>query len=187
MLLPTKGLEAVGGAPCILQAIKTAIENKRARILQALPAVEGVDKKQHWAQSSVKGRTMLHWAVWLGNLAAMSVLFEAGADETATAADRGPPPHDLTMTCPPGTRERNLAAEVASCRMLCRGPAFRARSWAWPATLSKEAAGADPKTPPLVGVRIYRPDAKKEKKHDYRERLLLADILFGSKVRKKAA
>lgn len=184
ILLRSKGLEAIGGVSRIPETMEIAVKGRRVRILQILLNMEGEDREHHWARSYTKCRTMLHWAVSVGNLATMSVLLAAGADETATTANsQGHSPYDYIAPCSCRTGERDPADEAARARMLDRGPAFRARSWAWPDTVWKEVVSAGladggvlvvwcrraPKVPPWVGVRIYRP---KPKKHHVR--LLLA-------------
>ena len=118
---------------------------------------------------------MLHGAASVGHLATMSVLLAAGADEMATTVDTGLSPYDYVVLCSCSTVEKNPADEAARCRMLGRGPAFHARSWAWPASVSKDVVSTSPadcgtsvfcsprapKVPPSVGVRIYRPESKK--------------------------
>ena len=188
VLLRKKGLEAVGGVSCILEAMQTAVARKRVKILRMLLAVEGEDREQHWARSSSRGRTILHCAASAhGNLATMSVLLAAGADETAKTA-KGLSTYDFIVPCSCCGGERDLEDEAAKCRMLDRGPAFRARSWAWPGTaVSKDTASAGPAgggipaarpcaTPTIsswVGVRIYRPESRKKHRNVWYERLVL--------------
>lgn len=142
--------EALGGLevtiPSAIQATCTAASKAYTEegenperwvgVLQMLLAVEGEERKGHWAKSWYAHSPVLHHAAVSGTLATISLLLAAGADETVlnlyeqTASEVMCEPHDC--------RTKSPAEKAATRRMLARGPAFRARSWVWPAAVDAE-------------------------------------------------
>lgn len=120
-------LKPIRTSVMIPYAIATAAAKGHARILQMLLVVEGEDKLEHWARSGFDGCLTLHRAAKYGQLATTSVLLAAGANERAcccgmTASEHAGRPMMLDAKGPAFVR--------ATVRLLARGPAFRARSWA---------------------------------------------------------
>ncbi|CAN0203569.1 unnamed protein product [Ascophyllum nodosum] len=166
-LLVEKGMAAVGGSAALPFAVYIAVADGHAKILDILLSAEGVNKRRRWAKYPYQSSTFLHYAAVRCRLACATVLLAAGADEAAT--DHG------------GTRVEELIGagvdvgpegESAFRRVLERGPAFRARSWAWPAVTeasetsaaaivssaraqASRVSGARPGRTPLQ-LRIYR-------------------------------
>lgn len=170
LLGSAKAIKAAGGL--VPEAIGLAVSRRgraSAKILQMLLAVEGEERQRHWLGLSVGDRPLLHAAAAFNSLEGTHVLLAAGADE-AEASAHGRCASDLVgSACPIYNRDNDL--EAAVCRMLRRGPAFRARTWAW----SPLATGAPPRPPPPgggevlsttsgrsppigpLGVRLFRP------------------------------
>lgn len=99
--------------------------------------------QEYWAtRESVGGASLLHFAVAMGSPAPMvSVLLAAGAREMdvngsgASAAETAESRSEVIAqdVLEGDTVWEQYAADAAVlCRMLRRGPAFRARSFAWP-------------------------------------------------------
>ncbi|CAM9554125.1 unnamed protein product [Ectocarpus sp. 8 AP-2014] len=158
-ILLSRGLEAAGGLHAIEVAVCSAVRAGQAKILQMLLAVEGERRQRHWARKLVDGRPILHGAVgFAAPLPSLHVLLAAGADETAVNSE-GQRACDVIGAQVP----MDGAKKAAIGRMLERGPAFRARSWAWPAIGSSSSGNvscanpvpSQPKTTTL-GARSYR-------------------------------
>lgn len=158
-LLLDKGVEAIGGPYVFHGAVGGAIQTGRARLLEKLLAVEGEERKEHWAGTFYKGSVpMLHFAAAFCSVASVGVLLAAGANEIQ---------RDYRGTCASDHVGRRVPVEQASPsqnaglrRMLERGPAYRACSWAWPSAAAAAAAaigiGGTGKGTTL-GVRVWRP------------------------------
>ena len=159
-LLIDTGLDAVGGLEKIPHAIVYAIQHRR--ILELLLAVEGEDRRHHWATCCLQGWQMLHYAAAYCSLAAIPALFAAGADETSTFDPRGQCPNDVIGVKWVENNEVDDDLEDAIDRMLQRGPAYRARSWAYPVTTDGTVGVPDCVLKPTkpVGVSIFRPRCK---------------------------
>lgn len=160
-LLLHEGLEAVGGMQAISVAVEAAIEDRRPACLRMLLAAKvgaGVGE-EYWANKTLKRARVppLHSAAAVGSLATVRMLLAAGADETALSSD-GKRACDCIGRRTRG--DRDAAREAAIGRMLERGPAFRARSWAWLVRVNSSSAAiaAAPEVP--LGARIYRPEGK---------------------------
>lgn len=152
-LLLDRGVEAIGG-PCVIHwSIGGAIQTGRARLLEKLLAVEGEDRKEHWARACYNGCVpMLHFAAGFGSVAAVGVLLAAGANETQ-CDDRGLCASDLVGSRVP-VGQASPSKNAGLRRMLARGPAYRARSWAWPSAAAVVKGGTGKGT---LGVRVWRP------------------------------
>lgn len=145
-ILLCAGLRVVGGRKAVMpNAMYTAVRSRHARVLRMLIESRGKKTPKEWANTSILGRRMLHYATGYCYLAAVSVLLAAGADETAQDfAELTPiecigiepgPKANISLT--PIVRGEELAIR----RMLLRGPAYRALSWAWPAAKADPAWG----------------------------------------------
>lgn len=154
--------EAFGGGGCVPLAIAVAIQGDHARALRLLLMVEGEERQGHWAMQSREGFSMLHHAAYFVSVAATHLLLRAGADEAVEV--NGETPGDMVGGALPDA-EREGAREALISRMLQRGPAYRARSWAYPAavevgaTSEAPATGGQEPTAPFF-VRVFRQGKK---------------------------
>ena len=189
ILVNEGGIRAVGGEKMLAKALFIAISHHHARILRLLLTVDGGQRRSELANNRSFDGFLIHDGAAYVNPAAVSILLEAGADDVARDS-RGCIPLDIVGMSTDriyGAR-MNGGKEVAIRRMLQRGPAYRARSWAWPVGevadavgigdgASSAAAGAGAAgaaaavlpspavTPPLViGVRIFRRKEKSSSK-----------------------
>eukprot|EP00752_Nemacystus_decipiens_P014985 g13343.t1 len=147
------GMDIIGGAMALLGAMCRASERRQARTLDLLLGVEGEARKKHWVREVAGNLPILHHAAMYGSLAAVQVCLSAGADEHFVNAT-GIKASDIAgIYAPPKTQ--NLGNAIR--RLLQRGPACRARSWAWP-PLKADAAGGKPRpsAAALVAVRVFR-------------------------------
>eukprot|EP00752_Nemacystus_decipiens_P002683 g2509.t1 len=130
-ILLDKGFEAIGGSRVLPNAINIAIMGpKRQRALNMLLDAEGEARRPHLARSSFNGTPMIGWAAASCSLPALDMLLSASALETAQDLF-GRVPSDIVGRDLAG-HEKSPATEAAVRRMLARGPAYRARSFAWP-------------------------------------------------------
>lgn len=149
-----------GSMEVIRAALNSAICNGRAKILQALIGRFG----ELFARLSQVGVSVLHLAVMYDHLPTVSVLLATGANETAADIDG-----DLAIDMIGAQHDTNPATEAAMFRMLERGPAFRATSWKWRASMNYPVGAAGGASATLPGgrhvrqlrVRIFRPTGKK--------------------------
>lgn len=152
-LLLDRGVEAIGGPHVLHWAMGGAIQTGRARLLEKLLAIEGEDRKEHWAASSYSGSVpMLHFAAGFGGAAPLGVLLAAGASERQ--CDYKGVCASEYVGCRVPAEKTSPSKNEALRRMLERGPAYRARSRAWPspAAVGKRTTGKG-----TLGVRIWRP------------------------------
>lgn len=174
-------VEVVGGDAAIQSALEASvIERRPARILHVLLSAEGEGLRERWANCTLSGGgRILHCAASCGTLGALKVLLAAGADETKRL--NGRTASEAVRVSMPDGRLVPEEEVAAMRRMLRRGPAFRARSWAWrvigvtgAAAVAQRGAGgggdgggdgacgvggARRSKAPLA-VRIYRPESK---------------------------
>eukprot|EP00752_Nemacystus_decipiens_P006536 g5887.t1 len=159
-LLLEEGLEAVGGLRAVERVVCEAIQAGDARILHLLISVEGEGRRRRWARKIMGGIPLLHAAAAFDSLAAVVLLLAAGADE-CLADGQGLRPCDIIGAQVVPSESRDEATEAAIRRALQRGPAFRARSWAWPTLAAVSGGGGDGSERAAAavpgGVRIYRP------------------------------
>lgn len=121
------------------EATCIAAHCRQVRILRLLLEANGEQKQSVWTYiRSERGRRLLHLGASYCYPAAVSVLLRAGSDEAAGDLE-GRIPRDVIGFDLGTSTERQIdrGDEVAVRRMLQRGPAYRARSWAW---LSDEEA-----------------------------------------------
>lgn len=137
-LLLEDGMNAVGGTRKLPKAIFSAIAFSRASVVQMLISAGGEEQLGHWAGLSYDSRPMLNWASTVAHLPTMSVLLAAGAREDARDS-RGRLAFDVIGSDKSVVADMDPSKRAAARRMLQRGPAFRAKSWAWPG--SGEASG----------------------------------------------
>lgn len=165
-ILLDSGTEAIGGALAVTPpAMETALRAGRTRILRMLLDVEGEGRRELWARLSVEGSTMLHLAASYGTAEAAALLLAAGADESAVDSERRRVDEVVGARASEALRDRAGPSgaeqeEAAMRRVLERGEAFRARSWAWQQSVGGDEGAAVPDDgggrPPL-NVRIFRP------------------------------
>lgn len=175
-LLVPDGCKAVGGQEALSKALAAALFLGHAKILNLLlsmspPPVTDFSiqvpaQRVQWTWES-KPFT-LHRAAALGNLAMIAVLLAAGMDE-AKKDSSGTSTFDVAGTQMP-VAKRGPEWRAAICRVLHRGPAFRARSWAWPAVAcaagkNKEdgatiCSSGDPQPAPRLRLPPFRAKSK---------------------------
>lgn len=157
VLLGSEDVDAAvgGGAAAISKAIRTAVRKGEARILQMLlgAAAEEEEERALWAQEVSGGVPLLSHAAAAGSLAVVNILLRAGAREDAGLA--GDRPSECIGAALAGGIDAAQGEAVA--RTLRRGPAYRARSSAWPAEAGADGGGAT-RPAAQLGVRIFRPD-----------------------------
>lgn len=150
-LLLEKGMAAIGGLALIPGALFEAAHTSQPRVVRMLIAVEGEHKKAYWARFVHKGVCLLNHACSFNALEVVSLLLHAGARETVVDS-RGTSALDAvgSLADDPGwggdrinvNRPRDPVKESAIRAMLKRAPAYRARSWAWPAAAGEAGAPA---------------------------------------------
>lgn len=145
VLMNEGGIKALGGGTVLPRALSTAIRFGQAEILRLLLTVDGEEGRSQWANINVKGKTLLHYGAGHCYPATVSILLEAGADEAARNSQGRVPGAVIGLLLGADVddnhRQLDRREEVAVRRMLQRGPAYRARSWAWPA--DEEAGDVD--------------------------------------------
>ena len=139
-----RGLQALGGTPRVLPpAIECAVTNTRPRVLHMLLSVEGEDRRAFWANLTVIGVVpYLLLAAAMSSVALVAVLLASGANADARDTDGKSARDYLGLKKQTGQRLDRETAHAAICRMLERGPAFRARSWTYPSFLVGVASAA---------------------------------------------
>lgn len=110
---------------------------------------------------------MLHYGASHCSPSVVSVLLEAGADEAIRDAWGVFPRDVIGVDLQQEQLPMDRGKQIAILRMLEQGPAYRARSWAWPTDEAEDADGSGdggavlsvaPSLPRLpVGMRIFRP------------------------------
>ena len=144
-ILIDEGLGAVGGRVVVMpDAMYTAIRSRHAGVLRMLLAADWEEPRSVWANTAILGKRLLHYGAGYCYPAAVSVLLAAGADEKARDFAQLTPLDCIGLE--PGTEANKVVAidrgeELAIRRMLQRAPAYRARSWAWPAAEEADAGG----------------------------------------------
>ncbi|CAM9680132.1 unnamed protein product [Ectocarpus fasciculatus] len=143
VLCSERGMDAVGGGAAVIPtSLACATRRGKARILRLVLAAEGQERQEHWARHRlVLGRPLVYLAAAYGVLANVKVLLAAGAVETDTDPDGYAASEVIGAQLTSGNNLDPLEA-AAIGRELQRGPAYRARSWAWPAGEDAPAAGA---------------------------------------------
>lgn len=132
------------------KAIRTAVHNREAKILHMLLAAAEEEQQRLWAQQRWNCAPLLGHAAAFGSIAGVSILLRAGAGENGGGKENRA--SDLIGDAfDHGIRP---AQEAAIARTLRRGPAYRARSMAWPAEVAG-ASGRASRAP--LDVRIFRP------------------------------
>lgn len=151
-MLAGAGMTALGGSSmAVLGAMCRASQQRMPRILDALLGVEGERRKKHWAREIAGNIPILHHACMYGSLPTVAVCLAAGADEkfvNSTGMRAG----DIAGIYAPPNKKNQDRLGAAIRRKLDRGPAFRARSWAW--ALKARAASGKLAS---AGVRVFRP------------------------------
>lgn len=142
VLISEAGIKAVGGEVALRNALHAAIECRQVTILRMLLSARGEEKRFEWVHTIHEGRHLVHVAAAACYSAAMSILLHAGANEAAQNVE-GDTPRTVIGNCHPGANPHPMrpGEKLAICRMLDRGQAYRARSWAWPLKEEAEAGG----------------------------------------------
>lgn len=139
-------IDAVGGA--ISKAIRTAVRKGEARILHRLLGVVEEEKRALWAREISGGVPLLSHATAAGSLGAVNILLRAGARENVGLA--GNLPGECIGAALAGRVDPAQGAAIA--RTLSRGPAYRARSRAWPVEVGVESGSTRaPRGVPFFG------------------------------------
>ena len=145
-ILLAQDFEVLGGANVVASSLRVAVDQGFAKIVRMLLDAQGESQREHWANSRFNGNPALALASCYGSLATVNVLLAAGADETAVCDVGGAIASDVIGLMPPGGERASKKKSAAIFRSLERGPAYRARSWAWVAngedTVTAGAAGA---------------------------------------------
>lgn len=156
MFSSERGMDAVGGSRVIPTALSCVATRGRARILSMVLAAEGEERQTYWANRKIiLGRPMLNMAAAYGILANVQVLLAAGAYEAMRDPEDSTASDVIGMMHPPGVLDPR--EEAAIDRELQRGPAYRARSWAWP--IEETGVGAAAAGP--LDAQITRPRSQK--------------------------
>ncbi len=103
------------------------------------------------------GMTALHFTAGYCHPRATALLLQAGADENAVDA-HGETPFDVIDTKRSVNVRHGIGRRLVR-RILSRGPAFRAMSWAWPALPCGEGGGGVPATAALPSSEVEVPAA----------------------------
>lgn len=132
-------LDPIKGSVDFGSAISSALVTKRVRLLKRLVSAVGKKRKQKkcLASMSFSSSPILHIAAAQADPLTTSVLLAASGEETAVDAV-GRSARDVLAMSP--DVDSGLPEVAATRRMLERGPASRARAWAWPATPTAAAA-----------------------------------------------
>ena len=167
-LLLEDRMRVVGGTRVLPKALFSAIAFSRASVLQMLlvSTGHGEEKVAHWAGFMYDSRPMLNWACTVAHLPTISVLLAAGAREDAKDT-RGRLAFDVIGSDKSVVADMDPPKRSAARRMLLRGPAFRAKSWAWPESDGAAASASDAGSPSDVaawrggrqgplGARVFR-------------------------------
>lgn len=102
-----------------------------------------------------KGMTALHFSAGYCHPRATALLLQAGGDENAVDAD-GETPFDVIDTKRAPHIKHGVGRRLVR-RILSRGPAYRARSWAWPAPPGGGGGGGVPATAALPSSEVAVP------------------------------
>lgn len=176
-LLTTEGgMEAVGGLSTALSpGLRCAVNFGHRRIIRLLLTAGGKDKERFWVRHVADRSTLLHFAAAYGNVNSVRLLLSAGAN-VAAMDWQGLLPRDVIGDAADFKDSSTLAREAlyvhaAVRRELERGPAFSARSWAWPVQgvmntaaghggggggVGKPPATSAARRAAVVGVRVLR-------------------------------
>lgn len=182
ILADRRGLDAVGGLSAVPVSLAAALTRGWKKIMLMLLHCDGDENWQRRVLLNPLGLAgpLLHYAAGYIVPSSVSVLLQAGADDTATDAagqraidvigtmdQENPPLSPLHPRTP--TRFRDPIKEAEIRRTLLRAPAFRAVSLAWPAAAAARTAEPAPTAPPrrrrgtaaALGVRVYRPESER--------------------------
>ena len=192
VLIKEGGIRALGGRTVLTHALYMSVGFNQTGILRLLLTVFGEEGRSELANTYLKDRYLLHYSAVYCYPAAVSILLRSGADEEARDSEGRTARDALGLCCGWDMLRRDRGKGVAICRMLQRGPAYRARSWAWPyfserdvgrsgdVSSSGDVSGSGDgdlaptspvfssppavKTPPVMGMRIFRPEEESSSK-----------------------
>lgn len=153
------GMDVIGGSMALLGAFCRASERRQARTLDMLLGVEGEARKKYWARQLAGNLPVLHHAAMYGSPATVQVCLAAGADETFVNPTGIRAADIAGLKAPSNPKNPDMQAKAIR-RLLRRGPACRAQSWAWPPLKAAGvgSGGGGKPTPPAAGVnvRVFR-------------------------------
>lgn len=168
-VLISGNLEAVGGKPKLLGALFSAARYGKPRVLRLMLAADGEEGRSGWANTPLDGKRLLNFGAACCYPGVVSVLLGAGASEAARDSNGHFPRDIVGIAIGQEMNQKDRGKEVAVRRMLKRGPAYRARSWARPAEEADSGCYCDeesyavhtpppaPKAPMGVQISIVRP------------------------------
>ena len=192
VLIKKGGIRAVGGRMVLPKALYMSVQFHQTGILRLLLTVFGEEGRSELANTYLKDSYLLHYGAAYCCPAAVSILLESGADEEARDSKGRTARDALGLCCGRDMVRRYRGEGVAIRRMLQRGPAYRARSWAWPYFAERDVGRSDDgsssgdvsgggdgdltptspvfssppavKPPPVMGMRIFRPKEESSSK-----------------------
>lgn len=145
------------------EAVHAGVWHRSPRVVHALLAATEGWSRRLVANHPVEGRLMLHLAAASGSLATVHALLWAGAFETFVDAGGDRAANVIGSTRPP-CEGRDPDTEAAISRVLERGPAFCARSFAWEESVAcgdsnnrRIGTGGSLPTFGVLPTRVFRP------------------------------
>lgn len=134
-ILIKQGLGVVGGFKALPRALYSALLGHQAKIVRLLLVVAREEAPMiDWVNFVInKTMSLIHCGAASCCPASVSVLLAAGADETVLDSEGRLPQDVIGIDCDLEELPMDGWREFAIRRMLNQGPAYRARSWAWPA------------------------------------------------------
>ena len=129
-------MRAVGGDEAMSSALGAAVQHRRTEILRLLLTVGGHKSRSRWTNIDVHDACLVHVAASFYYPDIVSLLLEAGGHEAAQDVEK------VTARDVIGLSRSQIdpSERLAVRQMLHRGPAYRARYWAWPVN---DEGGAD--------------------------------------------
>lgn len=158
VLASERGLNAVSDVEAKMSdsLITRATMRGASRILRLILLAEGEEKQQHWARHRLNlGVSLIHLAAGFGILANVKVLLAAGAHELERDPHGCCAHHNIGHLVEGGDPDPVEVAAIG--RALQRGPTYRARSWAWPATADEKPSDRTRFAPVPLNVDSVRP------------------------------
>ncbi|CAM9981389.1 unnamed protein product [Scytosiphon promiscuus] len=157
VLASERGLKAVGGgAVAIPDALGYATRKGVSIILKLVLQAEGEERQQYWAsRRSLMDMPLIFVAAAFGILSSVKVLLAAGAHELERDPRGRIALNNIGILHEVGEPDPREVAAIR--RALQRGPAYRARSWAWPAAADEKAIDRAPSASARAKADIGRP------------------------------
>lgn len=171
---------AIEGDADLTELLRSSVQYRQPIILRLLLTACGEERRSEWANNNLEGWSVVHLAAGYCFSAVVSILLRAGADGAGYDPEGRTAQEAIGLYSFPinyiqrGPIRSDPSEGIAIRRMLDRGPAYRARSWAWPCddrggvdgsgrgyedTASAILASSAPvsTTNPEIGWRICRP------------------------------